>query len=258
MTYLTRHQARALSAANNYVPRKLSPLEIAIRQLVKVNSEKGTMSSEHHKESIRQVRRNIEAASTNFRILEAVDEAIKSAEAMQTLLEMFPYVEFEEAIFHRRFTGLQLAAFEGVTRSSLVTAFNWLAEVHALGQKLALGYVTFIGTNDTNYAAMRLTADATGHPEYRGMVLAEPLRAEVKRLFGNVTAFQCQERIKRYGLMTLPNAKEIFGVDVQDTTHGITSVIEFSTMKIGKVNEKVLAIILTVGGEIRAKYMFVI
>lgn len=258
MTYLTKTQARALSAANNYTARKFTPLEVVIRQLVKVAKEKDSMSVEHYQESIRQVRRNIEAATTNYRILDAVAEAVKTPEAMQTLLEMFPYVEFEDAIFNRRFTGLQLAAYEGVNRSSLVDALKWLSDVHSLGQKLPLGYVTYIGTADTNYMAMRDTAVTTGHPEYRGMVLPEVLQAEVKRLFGNVSAFQAQERIRRYDLMNTAGVFELFGVDIQPTTHGITSVVEFSTVKIGRVNEKVLSINLEVAGEIKAKYMFVI
>ena len=258
MTYLTKHQARALSAANNYTPRKFTPLEVVIRQLVKVAKEKATMSGEDYQESIRQVRRNIEAATTNYRILDAVAEAVKSPEAMQTLLEMFPYVEFEDAIFNRRFTGLQAAAYEGVTRGSLVSALTWLSEVHSLGQKLPLGYVTYIGTTDTHYGNMRDAAVATGHSEYRGMVLPVELQAEVKRLFGNVSAFQSQERLRRYDLMNIAGVQELFGVDIQQTTHGITSVVEFSTVKIGRVNEKVLSINLEVNGEIKAKYMFVI
>lgn len=256
MKYLNNNQVRALNAMEQYAPRRLTPLENVVKQLVQVNAVPYS-SKDVYQDYIREILRNLESATTNRLLAERIEAAANDPLLLPEVVQLFPYVEFEEQIFNPRLTGLMCAAKRGEGYSDLQSAARWLESLHALLVKLPLNVDTFFATPETQYGAMRCAAMNHKRPECLGMILPVSIQANINSLFGG-GSFRQRSLVMHYQLHQVDNLGAIFGVKQGSQIPGFTTHLSFSKEYIDRVCEEVLTVTQFAGDVKQATYRFVI
>lgn len=256
MKYLNNNQVRALNAIEQYAPRRLTPVEQVVKQLVQVNAVP-YKSKDVYQDYIREILRNLEAATTNYRLLERIKAAANDPLLLPEVVQLFPYVEFEDQIRNPSLTGLMRAAKRGVGYSDLQSAARWLESLHALLVKLPLDVDTFFGTPETSYGSMRCAAMNHKRPECLGMVLPVSIQANINSLFGS-GSFHQRSMVMHYQLHLVKDLGAIFGVKQGSQIPGFTTHLTFAKEHIDSMYTEVLTVTQFVGDVVRATYRFVI
>lgn len=257
MKYLNNNQVRALNAVEQYAPRRLTPVEQVVKQLIQVNAVPYNNNKDVYQDYIREILRNLEAATTNYRLLERIKAAANDPLLLPEVVQLFPYVEFEEQIRNPALTGLMYAAKRGVGFSDLQSAARWLESLHVLLTKLPLDVNTFLATPETNYGAMRCAVVNQKRPECLGMILPTSLQANINSLFGG-GAFRQRALVEEYQLHKVENLGSIFGVKQGSQIPGISTHLVFDKEHIDRSRHHVLTVTQQHDEAVRAVYRFVI
>lgn len=256
MTYLTNAQARRVNASNLYAPRKLTPLELVVKQVVGIHSTP-VRDAMVHAGNIREVLRNLQSATDNHYLAERITNAVNDPKLLREVVQSFPYVEFEDVIAGEKLQGLELAAQEGITYAELEAAVTWLDVLHDLIKDLPRGVNAFVGTPRTSYANMHLEHTQRKRKECLGLVLTPELQKSVNEVFDREQTRKYR-MVKRYLMINGCDVVKVFGVDVSSKIKDVQVHLDFNDQRIGHPVESVLTVTLQQQEQIIGTYHFVI
>lgn len=248
MQYLTRSEQRRIAAIGNWAPRKLTPVEQLIKKVPDLHamphgSQKDSKAKDAAVEEF--VQELIKATSTDT-LASKVRLAAYGKSALDSLLEGYPYVEFEGLITGtEKLTSIEYLARDGFSIVKLQAMLLWVADLHGLFACLPKGVETFIGTPLTNYEQMRTLAKATGKKAYYGVSLEEGIQKHVNHLFPKDRPSDPKTKARfftrTYGLLQIPNIwKRALLNEVQEEQLNPGLVIDFVSIKEGWENLQVL------------------
>lgn len=256
MTYLTNAQARRVNASNLYTPRKLTPLELVVKQVVGIHSTP-VRDAMVHAGNIREVLRNLQGATDNHYLATKIADAVNDPKLLRDVVQSFPYVEFEDIISGQSLRGLELAAQEGVTAAELKAAAEWLESLQDLLQVLPKGINSFVGTPRTSYSNMHLDFSQRKRKECLGVTLPVALQTLVHQVFARDN-HKKYRMVKRYDLHNGLEVTRAFGVDIGSKIEGVQVHLDFNEQRIGHPMESVLSVTLQKQEEIVSTFHFVI
>lgn len=249
ISLLSEREQREVRAIENYPRRKFTELENALRDLRDVLTI-GRGLNLVGAPSVDSVLGRINKATNMFTVRELAREAVNDREALERLVGMYPYVEFEHAIAGR-LNVYQNMFLRGVKLEYIQEAVLWLHNFHTLVMQIPdFGDKNwFIHTPNTPHHVLRNAVK--DQPECTGLVLTELLQAKFDALFRNAGEYSHPlSLIQEYNLHKTNGLFERFGlhhpvsVDREDRFYRTTVSID-SLHRIGMRTMPVLAALIT-------------
>jgi len=180
MHFLTKQELRQVKAVAQNKPRELTPIESALMDV----SNLAKMPNKSL-DAMKAVLKRLEEAPGGFRLVGKAQEAMISKEALSSLLEPYPMVEFKEDIDREGNTlnHFQELYLSGVSFTPVEVYAENLEVLYALLEKLPKGHEVFVGTPGTDYLVLNKFYKESKDPKYRGITLPQSLQNEVIDLF---------------------------------------------------------------------------
>ena len=273
---LSEQEMREVRAVQNYPKRKLTDLEQAIKDLglalagdLLVEHDVLMAGNEMRSMNPGDIVDRICKATSMFTVRELARKAPNEISSMMKLIQMYPYVEFNNVINGNGLNVFQSMHLRGVSLTRIQEAALWLynfgncvLEIPEVGNKH-----WFIGTPGTRYHYMR-NAIST-HPEASGLALNELLQSKFNAMLRDTGKHNHPlQLIQEYNLHKVPNFLARFGLlrpahrdAVLKKVVPVVLHIE-DNFRIGNFTESVLTATLTeypiMGVESIAAYRFVL
>lgn len=211
MQYLTRKEFNRVNATSNYTHRKLNKIEQVIKYMKTVfaMANNNQIEKAAKADEVETVVKILSELTSNEHLLSKVRLAAYNQKDLESLLEQYPYVQFEGLLEGTEsLSRIEQLARGGYQLDQLQRTLTWPCDVHALLPHLPKGIETFIWTKCTADHNFRVFAEATKDPMYYGYVLRKEVQEEVNKVFGQhggTGNIQKIYHLRTYDILNIPN-----------------------------------------------------
>lgn len=210
MQYLTRKEFNRVNATSNYTHRKLNKIEQVIKYVKTVFAMANNNQTEKaaKADEVETVVKVLSELTSNEHLLAKVRLAAYNQKDLDSLLEQYPYVQFEGLLDGTE----SLSRIEQLARGKfgldqLQRILSWVFDAHALLPHLPKGVETFIWTKCANDIDWRTLAAKTEDKKYYGYALRKEVQDAVNDVFGQhggTGNIQRMYHLRSYDLLNIP------------------------------------------------------